>query len=148
MSNLNIQNNQELNSKNISLWRKGKQDIKKFYDVKFKKSTNIKTFLFGIIMTALIILPFALILVQIFQAYIYHLNLCLLLIIIGWVLIWLCNGLSNLFTIKLSKIYFKEDPKLQEVDEYAVFFYETLNPGFIIFSLVVILFFAFNFLGA
>ena len=148
MSNLNIQNNQELNNKNISLWRKGKQDIKKFYDVKFKRSTNIKTFLFGIIMTALIILPFALILVQVFQAYIYHLNLCLLLIIIGWVLIWLCNGLSNLFTIKLSKIYFKEDPKLQEVDEYAVFFYETLNPGFIIFSLVVILFFAFNFLGA
>lgn len=148
MSNLNIQNNQELNNKNISLWRKGKQDIKKFYDVKFKRSTNIKTFLFGIIMTALIILPFALILVQVFQAYIYHLNLCLLLIIIGWVLIWLCNGLSNLFTIKLAKIYFKEDPKLQAVDEYAVFFYETLNPGFIIFSLVVILFFAFNFLGA
>lgn len=148
MSNLNIQNNQELNSKNISLWRKGKQDIKKFYDVKFKRSTNIKTFLFGIIMTALIILPFALILVQVFQAYIYHLNLCLLLIIIGWVLIWLCNGLSNLFTIKLAKIYFKEDPKLQAVDEYAVFFYETLNPGFIIFSLVVILLFAFNFLGA
>ncbi len=148
MSNLNIQNNQELNNKNISLWRKGKQDIKKFYDVKFKRSTNIKTFLFGIIMTALIILPFALILVQVFQAYIYHLNLCLLLIIIGWVLIWLCNGLSNLFTIKLAKIYFKEDPKLQAVDEYAVFFYETLNPGFIIFSLVVVLFFAFNFLGA
>ena len=38
MSNLNIQNSSELKNKDISIWRKGKQDIKKFYEVKFKKS--------------------------------------------------------------------------------------------------------------
>ena len=43
MDNLNIQNSKELDNQNVSLWRKGKQDIKKFYDIKFKKSTNFKT---------------------------------------------------------------------------------------------------------
>ena len=46
MANLNIQNSKELNkqdNQNISLWQKGKRDIKKFYDIKFKKSTNAKT---------------------------------------------------------------------------------------------------------
>ena len=41
MANLNIQNSKELeqNNQNVSLWKKGKQDIKKFYDIKFNKST-------------------------------------------------------------------------------------------------------------
>ena len=29
MANLNIQNSKELDNQNVSLWRKGKQDIKK-----------------------------------------------------------------------------------------------------------------------
>ena len=34
--NLNIQNSNELKNQNVSLWRKGKQDIKKYYEVKLK----------------------------------------------------------------------------------------------------------------
>ena len=63
MSNFNIQNSSELKNKDISIWRKGKQDIKKFYEVKFKKSTNIKTFLFGLLLTLICVLPFALLLI-------------------------------------------------------------------------------------
>ena len=38
----------------------------------------------------------------------------------------------------VGKIYFKEDNKLQGVDEVAILFYETLNPGFIIFTLFIL----------
>lgn len=140
MSNLNIKNSSELENKNISLWRKGKQDIKKFYDVKLKRSTNIKTFLFGVLLTIICILPFALLLIQFFKAYVYNLNLVLLFALIAWVMLWVCNGVSNYFTIKLAKLYFSEDPKLNSVDEIAVLLYETLNPGFIIFTLFILVF--------
>ena len=136
--NLNIQNSNELKNKNVSLWRKGKQDIKKYYEVKLKKSTSIKTFLFGILLTLIIVLPIALILLQVFKAYIYNLNIVLFVVILALVLLWFCNGLSNFFTVKLTKNYFKEDNKLQGVDEVAILFYETLNPGFIIFTLFIL----------
>lgn len=142
MRDFNIQNSKELNKKedqNVSLWRKGKQDIKKFYDVKFNKSTNIKTLVFGILLTAVIIIPFATLLVQFFQAYYYNLNTCLVIMLLGWIMLWICNGLSNYFSIKLAKLYYKENPKLQSVDEWSVFFYETLNPGFIIFTFFVLI---------
>lgn len=147
MGKFQIQNNQELTKKDVSLWRKGKQDIKKFYDIKFKKSTNIKTLIYGILITAIIIIPFALILMQIYKAYVYHLNVSMFVMLIGWVMLWICNGLSNLFTIKLSKLYYKENPKLEAIDEVAVFFYETLNPGFMIFTLFVIIFVFFALVG-
>lgn len=147
MGKFQIQNNQELTKKDVSLWRKGKQDIKKFYDIKFKKSTNIKTLIYGILITAIIIIPFALILMQIYKAYVYHLNVSMFVMLIGWVMLWICNGLSNLFTIKLSKLYYKENPKLEAIDEIAVFFYETLNPGFMIFTLFVIIFVFFALVG-
>ena len=95
MANLNIQNSKELDNQNVSLWRKGKQEIKKFYDIKFNKSTNINTLLFGILITAIIIIPFATILIQIFKAYFYQLNVCMFLVLIGWMMLWLCNGLSK-----------------------------------------------------
>lgn len=141
MANLNIQNSKELeqNNQNVSLWRKGKQDIKKFYEIKFNKSTNVKTLVFGILITAVIIIPFATILIQILQAYVYQLNLCMFLMLIGWIMLLICNGLSNYFSIKLAKLYYKENPKLQNIDEMAVMFYETLNPGFIIFSFMVLI---------
>lgn len=139
--NLNIQNSNELKNQNVSLWRKGKQDIKKYYDVKLKKSTSIKTFLFGILLTLIIVLPIALILLQVFKAFIYNLNIVLFVVILALVLLWFSNGLSNYFTIKLTKIYFKEDNKLQGIDEVAVLFYETLNPGFIIFTFFILFIF-------
>ncbi len=139
--NLNIQNSNELKNQNVSLWRKGKQDIKKYYEVKLKKSTSIKTFLFGILLTIILILPIALLLLQFFKAYIYNLNIVLFVVILALVLLWFCNGLSNYFTIKLTKIYFKEDNKLQGIDEVAVLFYETLNPGFILFTFFILFIF-------
>ena len=140
-NNLNIQNSNELKKKEVGLWRRGKQDIKKYYDVKLLKSTSIKTFLFGILLTLICILPFALILLQLFKAYIYNLDIVVFLAILALVFVWFCNGLSNYFTIKLTKLYFKEDNKLKEVDEFAVLFYETLNPGFMLFTFFIVIIF-------
>lgn len=144
MRDFNIQNSKELNKKedqNVSLWRKGKQDIKKYYEVKLTKANSIKTFLFGVLLTLIIILPIALLLLQIFKAYIYNLKIVMFVVILALVLVWFCNGLSNFFTIKLAKLYFKEDNKLKEVDEIAVLFYETLNPGFILFTFFILFIF-------
>ena len=63
-----------------------------------------------------------------------------LFLIIGWVLVWVCNGISNVITIEIAKKYYEEDPKLQKIDSFAVFVYETFNPGFIFFSFVIVLF--------
>lgn len=148
MSKFTIENNSQTTNNNMSTWRKGRQNIKAFYDVKLKRSTNIKTFLFGILLTFLIIFPFALVLIQFYKAYVYNLNLSMLFLVIGWVMIWLCNGLSNYYTIKLAKLYFKEDTKLQAIDEYSVFVYETFNPGFIIFTLFFVIILFFGLMGA
>ena len=97
--------------------------------------------IFGILLTLICIFPLALLLLQFLKAYIYNGNVFLLIILLSLVLIWFCNGLSNYFTIKLTKLYFKEDNKLKSVDEVAVMYYETLNPGFMIFSFVVVFIF-------
>ena len=39
-NNLNIQNSKELKNKELSLWKRGKEDRKKYYEVKLKKSTT------------------------------------------------------------------------------------------------------------
>lgn len=148
MGNFKIQNSNELKNENISLWKTGKRDIKKFYEVKLKRSTNIKTFLFGILITLIIMLPLALLLVQFYKAYIYNLNLRMLFLLIGWIMVWFCNGLSNYFTVKLAKKYFKEEPKLQNLDEVAILYYETLNPGFIIFTFFLLIFVFLGLMGA
>lgn len=146
-NNLKIQNSNELGNKQVSTWTRGKRNIKKFYEVKLKRSTNIKTFLFGILLTFIVMVPFALLLVTLYKAFIYNLNLRMFFIITGWVLIWICNGLSNYFTIKLAKCYFKEDPKLNSIDEFSVFIYETFNPGFIAFTFFILIFLFLGLIG-
>ena len=39
------------------LWRTGKDEFKKFMKIKFKKSTNFVSYMFGILLTALPIFP-------------------------------------------------------------------------------------------
>lgn len=142
MGKFSIENNPVVNSeKKESLWKKGKNDIKKFYEVKLNRKTNILSFLFSILFTIIVVLPLVLILIQFFKAYYYDLNLKLLFIVIGWIILWFCNGLSNYFNIEIAKKYFTEEPKLQNVNSKAVLLYETFNPGFIIFTFIILVFF-------
>lgn len=130
-----------MNERKQSLWKQGKNNYKEFLDINFKKFTNFKIIFFGMLITALIILPFCLLLMQIWNVYHYNVQLNYLVVAICFVILMLCNGLSNLFTIKLAKLYSKERENVLKVDEWSIFFYQTLNPGFAFFVIVVFIIF-------
>ena len=81
------------------LWKKGKKDFKKFTKMRFRKSTNIKSFIFGFLIGIIIVLPLALVMYQILNVFKYNANIFRLFLVIVWVLIMLVNGISNFFTI-------------------------------------------------
>ncbi len=120
----------------------GKEQYKAFMDIKLNKSTDIKSFLFSCLITLLIVLPFLLILIVVFRTFVYNPYIKMLIFVIGWGLLLICNGLSNYFMVRLSKFYFTDNPKLNEIDEKAIMFYQTFNFGFMLFTLVIIIFFA------
>lgn len=128
-------------TKEKGLWSKGKEEMNKFYRVKLSRSTNIKTFVFGLFATLIVILPFALILYQYVELKWYRPQTMILFMSVAWVLLMLCNGLSNYFTVKMAKGYNKEMSDLQDIDENAILFYQSLNIGFGVFVLIVLLFF-------
>ena len=59
----------------------------------------------------------------------------------------LFNGLSNYFTVKLAQAYNKDMDSLQEIKAKYIFYYQILNIGFGIFSLIVIIFFGLGILS-
>jgi len=125
----------------MKLWKKGKAEIAKYYDLKLKKSTDIKSMFFGIILTIIVILPFLLILIQVFKVYIYDLTARYIILLISWLMLMLSNGLSNFFMVKLAKLYYPENPNLMAIDSKAILFYESLNIGFGLFTIALIFFF-------
>lgn len=125
----------------MNIWKKGKAETQRYYELKLKKSTDFKTMIFGLLITLVAILPVLLIIVQLFKVYYYHATLKIVLIIISWLLLLLCNGFSNVFMVKLAKLYFPENPNLINIDEKAMFFYQTFNFGFIVFTLAIIFIF-------
>ena len=126
---------------NKSLWSRGKEEMKLFYNIKLKRSTNIKTFIFGLVVTALLVFPFAVLLFQMVTLNWYKPETILIFLAIAWGLLMLCNGLSNFFTVKLAKCYARDMDELQAIDEYAILFYQSLNIGFGIFVLIVLIFY-------
>ncbi|HPL55134.1 MAG TPA: hypothetical protein PLH44_01235 [Bacilli bacterium] len=128
-----------MNRKN--LWSKGKEETKKFYEIKLNRSTNIITFIFGLVVTVIIIFPFAALLLEILEINWYKPQAIITFLSFAWGLLMISNGLSNFFTVKLAKCYARDMLELQAIDEYAILFYQCLNIGFGIFILVILLFF-------
>lgn len=129
----------------MNLWKQGKKDISRYYELKMKKSTDFKSLLFGIILTLIVVLPFLLILIQFFKVYLYNITIRFIILIISWILLMICNGLSNYFMIKLSKLYYPQNPNLMVLNNKAIFVYESLNIGFGFFTILII--FVFGVLG-
>jgi hypothetical protein len=125
----------------MNLWKKGKLETINYYNLKFKKLTDFKTMFFGLILTVFAILPLLLVIIQFFKLYFYHPVYRVILIIISWILLLMCNGLSNVFMVKLAKHYYPENPNLTKIDEKAIFVYQTFNPGFMVFTVAIILLF-------
>ena len=125
----------------MNLWKQGKQDIARYYDLKLKKSTDAKSLIFGILLTLLVILPFLLILIQFFKVFLYNITIRFIILGIAWIMLMIANGLSNYFMVKLAKLYYPQNPNLTELNTKAIFIYETLNIGFGIFTIVAIILF-------
>lgn len=124
-----------------SLWKKGKQQQKIYFDINLKRSTSFKTFIFGLLITVIIVLPIALALYQYLFIYKWNTNAFRIFLLLAWVLILLVNGVSNFFTVLLSKAYNPEMDNLMAIDEYAILFYQTFNPGFAIIVLILFIVF-------
>ncbi len=125
----------------MNLYKRGKSDIKKYYELKLSKKTDYKSFLLALPLTAIVVLPLLLILIQFFKVYYYDVIVRFILGIVAWLLLLLCNGLSNFFMIKLAKRYYPENPILAGINEGAIFLYHTFDPFFAIFTLVLIIYF-------
>ncbi len=128
-----------MNHKN--LWSKGKEETKKFYEIRLKRSTNIITFIFGLIVTVILIFPFAALLLEILEINWYRPQAIIAFLSFAWGLLMISNGLSNFFTVKLAKCYARDMIELQAIDENAILFYQCLNIGFGVFILAILIFF-------
>lgn len=134
-------NNQNSNSsnQNLSLWRRGKNDYRAFTEYNVKKWTFIKTTLLGMFITLLCILPVLFLIVQLFKVFVYNPSIKIFLLVCSWALLLVCNGLSNYFTVILTKNSITDDEKLQKFNERAICFYQTFNFGFIIFTFLILI---------
>lgn len=124
-----------------SLWKIGKEEYKKFVYLDLKKKTNVISILFGIIFTAIIILPFAIFVERIVELYWYMAKTKIILLACAWGLLLICNGLSNYITVKIVKAYEKDMDEVQNIDEKAIFFYQTFNVGFALVTFAIMIFF-------
>lgn len=126
-----------------SFWRKGKDDYRTFCEAKLKKSTNIISIFFGLLVAAIIILPVAIFGFQFVELYWFNNpDAMFLFLAFAFALFMIANGLSNYVTIKMVKLYEIEMKNIQELNCGAVFFYQFLNPWFALFILLILIFFA------
>ena len=123
------------------LWTFGKKEYKRFMNIKIKRKTSILSFLYGILLTAIPILPIAWFLFELVEIFWFQPSTVYIFLTIAWVLFMFANGLSNYLTIRILKVKEKDMSDLQSINEKAVFFYQSLNIGFGIFILAILVFF-------
>ncbi|MGD9604571.1 MAG: hypothetical protein AB7V00_00265 [Bacilli bacterium] len=136
------------NQKQLNFWLRGRRETKKFYEIRLNRSTSFKTFIFGFLLATLIIMPFGLLIYQFLMIYGYDLTIFGLYLTLIWVALMFFNGLSNYLTVKIAQASAKEMLNLQEIETGYIFWYQLLNIGFGIFSLIIIVFSAIQILGA
>lgn len=123
------------------LWTFGKKEYKRFMNIKIKRKTSILSFLYGILLTAIPILPIAWFLFELAEIFWFQPSTVYIFLTIAWVLFMFANGLSNYLTIRILKVKEKDMSDLQSINDKAVFFYQSLNIGFGIFILAILVFF-------
>lgn len=128
---------EKTNEKSPNFWSLGKQETKKFYDIELSPSVNIKSFIIGLLLAAVLILPLGILIFQYLMIYGYKgvFNIYLLFI---WVGLLLFNGLSNYFSVKIAQAYDINNHLLQTIKGKYVFFYNCLNIGFAVFTFILI----------
>lgn len=130
--------NNDLRKTNI--WSFGKSEYKRFLDIKVSKKTSILSYLYGILLTAIPLLPIAWLMFEIVEVLWYRSNTVYIFLTIAWVLFMFANGLSNYISIRLLKIKEKDMDNMQTIDEKAIFVYQCFNIGFGVFVLFIFAF--------
>ena len=122
----------------MSLRSQGKQNMKQYYDIKMKKLADWLLLFESIGLTLLLMLPIILMYIQLFYIYGHNTISIIIISFIGWFLLMILNGLSNMFQICFAKSTYKDNKVAQELNPKAVFLYQITNIGFAIFTLVLI----------
>lgn len=126
--------------KEKSLWRTGKDDYKKFMNIRLSRKTNALSFLFGMIFTAIIILPSTFIIFQVVELFWFSRKTLILFLSFAWGLLMIANGLSNYISVRMVKAHNTDMSDIQALDDKAIWFYQSLNPGFGFFILIAMIF--------
>ncbi|MGD9886824.1 MAG: hypothetical protein AB7T03_02530 [Bacilli bacterium] len=136
------------NQNQPNFWLRGKRETKKFYDIRLNRFTSVKTFVFGFLLAAIIILPIAILIYQFLVIFGYNLTIFGLYLTLIWIALMFFNGLSNYLTVKIAQASVKDMINLQAIEANYIFWYQLLNIGFGVFSLIIIVVSAIQVLGA
>jgi len=131
-----------------NFWARGKREQKKFYDIKLNRSTNIKTFIFGFLISLIIMFPFAYMIYQYLIIFGYNRSIFGVYLAFFWVALMIFNGLSNYLTVKMAQSSAKDIINLQAIEARYILIYQMLNIGFGMFSLIIIIIFGVQIIGA
>ncbi len=140
--------NNDVKVKKPNFWIRGKLENKKFYEIKLTWKTNVLTFVLGLVLAVIVVLPLVFMIYQYLFIFGYNLKIFFLYLTIIWIVLMIFNGLSNYFTVKFAQSANKDIVNLQAIKAGEIFFYQIFNFGFGVISLLLILFFGFNILGA
>lgn len=123
----------------IKYWKRGRADSKQFRRLKFQRKLDWGAFFLSILLTVVIVAPVAAAFALTFALFSYSHIAVAVLLVIAWLLLLGCNGISNYLNVRLVKLYYPEDVLLAEIDEKAVGFYHFASLGFAIFTLGLVI---------
>lgn len=135
------------NLDNINFWKRGKIEQANFYSINLKRKTNLISFIFGLVFSAILLLPFIFMLIQFAVVFSYNFSFFVLYLTVAWVLLMIFNGLSNYITVKIAQASVKDMVNLQAIKPKYILLYQCLNIGFGIVSLILIVIFGIRLLG-
>lgn len=122
----------------MSLRSLGKENMKKYYEIRMKKLADWRLLFESILLTLVIMLPIILMYIQLFYIYGHNVYNIIIIAIIGWILLMLLNGISNALQISFAKAVYTDSKIAQELNPKAVFIYQITNIGFAIFTFIII----------
>ena len=121
----------------VTIYKKGKDEIKRLDTLEIPKKINIKTTLFTILFLVIIGMPFVIILGSMITVFspvrvMYWITMVFICILMPTIM-----ALSNTFNIYLLKNYLEENEEIQKLNMKAIFVKDLLNPLFFILGFIV-----------
>lgn len=112
----------------ITLYKQGKEEVRKLNSIQIPRNINIKSTLFTILFLIIIGLPFIIILGSMITVFspvriMYWLTMIFICILLPFLM-----ALSSIFNMYLLKNYLEENEEIQKINIKAIFVKDLLNP--------------------